>query len=207
MNIESPPSPSRNGTTHSTRGTRLAEVGSFAALALSVLALVTSAYQARLMQAQTELMQTQSRASVWPYVTIGKNEDAIAGRESFTWRVDNNGVGPAKIESVEVRLDGKAYRNWNDIFATLAPEQAFHAQTSSLNGIVLPPSLNRETTIEMVKPDSPERAKVFIAAQQRMAIEVCYCSVYDECWIARALKPSNEAVPRCETAGKVQFEQ
>lgn len=188
------------------RGLRIAEVGSFAAVALSVLALVTSAYQTRLMQAQTELMQTQSRASVWPYVTIGKNEDTIAGRESFVWRADNNGVGPARIQSVQVLLDGKPYRNWKELFAALGPGQEFHGQTSSLNGLVLPPSLNRETTIEMVKPDTPERAKVFLEAQQRMSIEVCYCSVYDECWVAKSLKLGNKPVPRCETAGKLQFE-
>jgi hypothetical protein len=189
------------------RGLRIAEIGSFAALALSVLALATSAYQTRLMQAQTELMQTQSRASVWPYLTIGKNEDTIAGRENFVWRVDNNGVGPAKIQSVQVLLDGKPYRSWKELFAALAPGQEFHGQTSSVNGLVLPPSLNRETTIEMVKPDSPERAKVFLSAQQRMSIEICYCSVYDECWIAHAInKPGNTPVPRCETAGKLQFD-
>ncbi|MBN8886307.1 MAG: hypothetical protein J0I77_11355 [Rudaea sp.] len=188
------------------RRIRASDIGSFAALALSVLALATGAYQTRLMQAQTELMQTQSRASVWPYVTVGKNEDAIAGHETFVWRVDNNGVGPAKIQSVEVKLDGKPYRNWKELFAVLAPEQEFHAQTSSLNGLVLPPSLNRETTIEMVKPDTAERAKVFLTAQQRISIEVCYCSVYDECWIAQSLKPGNTSVPRCERAGKLQFE-
>ncbi len=190
------------------RGVRLAEIGSFAALALSVLALASSAYQTRLMQAQTELMQKQSRASVWPYIQIGKNEDSNhPGHESFTWRVDNNGVGPAKIESVQVMLDGKPYRNWFELFVALAPDQQFHGQTSSLGGLVLPPNLNRETTIEMVKPDTPERAKVFIAAQERMTIEVCYCSVYDECWIAHSLVQGSEPVPRCETAGKLQFEQ
>ncbi len=184
----------------STRRSQIAQFSSVLALAISFLALAVGAYQ-------TRLMQEQARASVWPYVTIGKNEDAVPGREAFTWRADNNGVGPAKIQSVQVFLDDKPYRNWQDIFAQLAPGQEFHGGTSSLNGIVLPPSLNRETTIEMVKPDTPERAKVFQAAQQRIRIEVCYCSVYDECWIARALKPENEPVPRCETRDKLQFDQ
>ncbi|HEX7917152.1 hypothetical protein [Rudaea sp.] len=187
--------------------TRFSEIGSFAALAFSLLALVTSAYQTRLMQAQTELMQTQARASVWPYVTIGKNEDGIPGREAFTWRVDNNGVGPAKIESVRVLVDGQPYRNWAEVFAKIAPGQEFHGQTSSLNGIVLPPSTNRETVVEMVKPNTPERAKAFLTAAPRTTIEVCYCSVYDECWLVRSLQTDNKPVPRCETKGTVQFEQ
>jgi len=186
---------------------RFSEIGSFSALAFSLLALVTSVYQTRLMQVQTELMQTQARASVWPYVTIGKNEDGVPGREAFTWRVDNNGVGPAKIESVQVFVDGKPYRNWSEVFTQIAPGEEFHGRTSSLNGIVLPPSTNRETVVEMVTPDTPQRAKVFRAAAPRMAIEVCYCSVYDECWLVRSLQTDNKPVPRCETRGTVQFEQ
>lgn len=196
-----------NPSSTSKRGIRLAEIGSFAALALSVLALATSAYQTRLMQSQTELMQKQSRASVWPYVTIGTYEYRIPGHETFTWRVDNNGVGPAKIESVQVTLDGKPYRNWYELFAALAPGQQFHGQTSSLNGIVLPPNLNRETGIEMVKPDTTERAKAFLDAQSRLSVEICYCSVYEECWIVRSFQPGSTPVPRCETAGRLQFEQ
>jgi hypothetical protein len=182
------------------RRSQIAQFSGVLALAISFLALAVGAYQ-------TRLMQEQARASVWPYVTIGKNEDTTQGQESFTWRADNNGVGPAKIQSVQVFLDGTPYRNWHELFAKLAPEQEFHGATSSLNGIVLPASLNRETTIEMVKPNTPERAKVFQQAQERIRIEVCYCSVYDECWIAHSLKTTSETVARCDTGGKLQFEQ
>ncbi|MFT3789686.1 MAG: hypothetical protein QM741_01140 [Rudaea sp.] len=205
--MDTPSPPPASASDRTPRGSRLAEAGSLAALALSVLALATSAYQARLMQAQTELMQTQARASVWPYVTIGKNEYSAPGREAFSWRVDNNGVGPAKIESVRVLVDGQPYRNWTEVFAKIAPDQEFHGQTSSLNGIVLPPSTNRETTVEMVKPNTPERARAFQTATPRTTIEICYCSVYDECWLARSLQTENKPVPRCDTKDSVQFEQ
>lgn len=182
------------------RRSQIAQLSSVLALAISFLALALGAYQ-------TRLMQEQARASVWPYVTIGNNEDTTPDKESFTWRADNNGVGPAKIESVQVFLDGTPYRNWRELFAKLAPEQEFHGATTSLNGIVLPASLNRETTVEMVKPNTPERAKVFQQAEKRITIEVCYCSVYDECWIAHSLKATSETVSRCDKSGKLQFEQ
>jgi len=31
--------------------------------------------------------------------------------------------------------------------------------------------------------------------------------VYDECWIAHSLKTTSETVARCDTGGKLQFEQ
>jgi hypothetical protein len=200
----------RRDVQNASQRARATEIGSFSALIFSLLALVTAIYQTRLMQSQTELMQTQSRASVWPYVSIGENDTRTEGKEAFTWRVDNNGVGPAKINSVVVMLDDKPYKNWNDIFHTLLPEEkTFRSSQTSINGVVLPPSLNRETTIELIKLETPSFAKAFLTAQEkkRFQMEICYCSVYDECWTTRISSARATPVPRCETEGTVQFEQ
>jgi hypothetical protein len=186
----------------------IGDVASFVAVALSMLALVTSAYQSWLMRNQTQLMQVQSRASVWPSVSIGENDTHTPTEDMFAWRVDNNGVGPAKIESVVVSFDGKPYRNWQALSAMLVPDRPFHAAQSSVNGLVLPPSLNRETTVEMVKLSDPVLARAFHDAQLRFKIEICYCSVYDDCWVANINdRGERPMIDRCETAGTMQFEQ
>ena len=186
---------------------RFAQIGSFSALIYSILALCTSIYQTELMQSQTELMQKQSRASVWPSISLGENSTRVQGAESFSWRIDNNGVGPAKIQSMVVRLDGKAYATWEDIFKVLAPDKRFHGSQSSVNGTVLPPSLNRETTVERVKHTDPAIAPVFLDAMDRFQMEVCYCSVYADCWIVRLSDRDPQAVTACKDAGKDEFEQ
>lgn len=188
-------------------GLRFSQIGSLSALVFSVLALITSIYQTRLMQSQTELMQKQSRASVWPYITIGENSTHTIGKEAFSWRIDNNGVGPAKIKSLVVRVDGKAYTTWADALQALSPGKVLHGAQSSVNGTVLPPSLNRETTIEMIKLTEPDLARIFIDAQDRFAIEACYCSVYDECWVARLAEKNPAALAECSSAGKEEFTQ
>ena len=38
-------------------------------------------------------------------------------------------------------------------------------------------------------------------------MDICYCSVYDECWVAHWQKTRVDAVARCETEGLVQFEE
>jgi hypothetical protein len=209
-NDPSPESQLRRAVLKAARRARATEIGSFSAVIFSLLALVTAIYQTRLMQSQTELMQTQSRASVWPYVSIGENDTRTAGQEAFTWRVDNNGVGPAKINSVVVMLDGQPYKTWKDIFHVLLPdEKTFRSSQTSINGTVQPPSLNRETTVEMIKLDTPAFAKAFLDAMEkkRFQMEICYCSVYDECWTTRISSARAAPVPRCETEGTVQFDQ
>ncbi|MEP6939476.1 MAG: hypothetical protein ABI846_06900 [Rudaea sp.] len=188
-------------------GMRFTQIGSLSALIFSILALVTSVFQTRLMQSQTELMQKQSRASVWPSISVGENSTDRHGEEAFSWRIDNNGVGPAKIESAVVSLDGKPYATWKKLFAVLIPDKVFHASQSSVNGVVLPPSLNRDTMIEMVKVTEPELARAVLDGKSRFQIQVCYCSVYDECWIAKLSERSPQPVPRCESAGAAEFEE
>src|SRR4051794_12697015 len=78
----------------------IAEFNSIFALLVSVLALTLGVYQARLMNEQTRLMQGQARASVWPYISIGYSISDSGEKLGYTWEISNDGVGPARIQSV-----------------------------------------------------------------------------------------------------------
>ena len=185
---------------------RFAELGSVVALATSFFALSLSAYQARLMNEQTRLMQSQSRASVWPYVAIGYRINDEGESRGYTWQISNDGVGPARIESVTMTLDGKPVRHWRELFHALFGDAGVPATYSQVYGRVLPPSTNRETTIDALHLLDMAQAKAFFAAQDRIDMTICYCSVYDDCWIARKQDPNVQPTARCERSG-AQFEE
>jgi hypothetical protein len=184
----------------------VAEISSLFALAVSFLALGLGIWQARLMSEQTRLMQQQARAGVWPYLSIGYALVADGDKRGYTWRIDNDGVGPARIESVTLTLDGKPLEHWKDVFRALYGDAPVQATYSQIYGKVLPPSTNRETTIEAVHLSDPAQAKTFFDAQSRIEMSICYCSVYDDCWIARRQSPVQEPVARCDATGTKQFE-
>ena len=186
--------------TASARQSSTAQLSSIVALAVSVLALATGAYQTRLMQAQ-------ARASVWPIVSLGLSYFGNRDNGGFTWEVENNGVGPALIKSVTLSLDGKSMRNWDEVFQALFGHGRENATVSSINGNVLPPSTNRETTIAAIRTTQPDEAKALFEAKDRFKMSVCYCSVYDECWEAQWLKRDVTPVTQCSVANTVQFEQ
>ena len=121
-------------------------------------------------------------------------------------QIDNDGVGPARIESVTMTVDGKPVRNWKDVFRALYGDAKVDATYSQVYGKVLPPNTNRETTIEAVHLFDPEQARAFFAARDRFDMAICYCSVYDDCWISRRQNPEVTRVDRCERSGE-QFEQ
>jgi hypothetical protein len=123
----SEPSPPRGKRA---RRALVAEISSLFALAVSFLALALGIWQARLMSEQTRLMQQQARAGVWPYLSIGYALVADGDKRGYTWRIDNDGVGPARIESVTLTLDGKPLEHWKDVFGALygdAPLQRLSA--------------------------------------------------------------------------------
>jgi hypothetical protein len=177
------------------------------ALAASFLALSIGAYQARIMNVQTQLMQKQARAAVWPYVSIGYSISDQGEKLGYTWEIDNDGVGPARIESVTMSLDGKPMHSWDEVFRAIFGNAAVPATYTQFDGKVIAPNTNRETTIDAMRILTLEQAKVFYKAQDRFKMAICYCSVYDECWIANRQESQVQPVDRCDTAGTVQFEE
>jgi hypothetical protein len=177
----------------------ISDLGSALALAVSVFALALGAYQ-------TRLMQSQARASVWPYLSIGYSYSNNIDRNAFVWTVNNNGVGPARVESVVLRLDGKAMKRWADVFAALGVANEPSSAMSSIGGEVIPPNTNRETTIAPITLNERNAAALFKGAEHRFAMDICYCSVYDECWIAHWQQSRAEAVDRCPATGADEFQ-
>ncbi|HVT33523.1 MAG TPA: hypothetical protein VHE32_12795 [Rhodanobacteraceae bacterium] len=183
------------------RGLSLSDAGSAIALVVSVSALALGAYQ-------TRLMQEQARAGVWPYLSIGYTYSSNVDKDAFIWTVNNNGVGPAKVESVEVSLDGKPVRDWKETLALLgSTDPSPSIATSSIGGEVIPPNTNRETTVAPIRVNDRAIAKLFKDAEHRFGMDICYCSVYDDCWIAHWQKPAADPVERCENPGDAGFRQ
>jgi hypothetical protein len=169
---------------------RVAEWGSVVAIGLSALALAIGVYQTRLMQAQ-------ARAGVWPYVKIGASYLTRGDNPGFEFHVENNGVGPALVKSVQVSLDDKPLRSWVDAFPVLLGHGESFAKFEGLAGAVIPPSTNRETAIVAIRINDLQQAEKFFDARGRFKVEICYCSVYDECWKAHLLVPKVDEVSAC----------
>jgi hypothetical protein len=177
----------------------LPNLTSMLALAVSIFALAIGAWQ-------TRLMQSQARASVWPHLSIGYTYNTNVDENGFIWSIDNNGVGPARIERIAVTLDGKPMKTWKDVLLALGFHGEMRVSTTSFSGDVIPPSLNRETAIAAIRINTADAAATFKAAVPRFTMDICYCSVYDDCWVAHWQSPKVESVARCEAAEASAFE-
>ncbi len=118
--------------------------------------------------------------------------------------MENAGIGPARITGMRVDLDGTAYSSWAAVLAAVqGPDTTLSYDTigaNDMNGKVL--SAGAETTI--LRLPWTEETRTLLPAFQRLQITLCYCSVFDQCWISRLGAATQEAA--CAIPETEQFE-
>jgi hypothetical protein len=161
---------------------------------IGVLALAVSAYTAR-------VQRQQLRAQVWPNVRVSYSDVELAHY------VTNAGTGPARISAVRVTFDGAQVKDWSEVRkkAGFAREEVLIR--SAISSAVLSPGTKRD----IIKAGDDERSQnkfreLLPGGKHKITIEVCYCSVLDECWTAGI--DAVESVPRdCPIAASERFEE
>jgi hypothetical protein len=183
------------------RGLRFDLVIAVCALLISTLATGASWWQARVLQAQTRVLQEQLGAQVWPYVSVSE------GYNHDTAEIDiaNDGLGPAVLRSAIVFVNGTPRSNFVDLMhAILGPHiiaRAPHGEKMNISvndvsvGTVLRPS--ESTTILALT--SKTYAKKFIAAFPRTSFRVCYCAIIPgKCWLSDSASTRDpQPMPAC----------
>ena len=149
-------------------------VAAIIASLVGFLALLVAGYTAYIARYTANVQLKQVQAQVWPYLIVGNNDLT----QSLV--VDNKGMGPAIVRSVQVRIGGKPQQNWNQVLATLALPQHHFAQTT-VNQYVLSPG---EQLQAIRFPDKELWQKFHDAALNRLSMDICYCSTLGECWLS-----------------------
>lgn len=147
-----------------------------------IIALVHSRTLERMADANAKLVEANS----WPFLAYTTSNTTSEG-QVIEIGFANQGVGPAKVESVELRWNGKTYPDaigflgaccgykyapWSTGLTTSIPTGVYRAG-------------DREVLFSL--PDKPVNAaawnKLNLARISRsLSVFVCYCSVFDECW-------------------------
>lgn len=150
------------------------------ALLLSVCGLFISIYEA-------SLVRRQQRASAWPHLEVAPS---LGDGRVKLW-IRNTGVGPARIHAAALTYDGETLPGWDALLRELS-EDAGRIPTyrSQVSGRVFPADSQGEAFFA-VEPESGEAARELVPILRReietgrLDVEVCYCSVFEDCWIAR----------------------
>ena len=134
---------------------------------------------------ETSLMRSEQRAAVVPILELGRSYNVSAtdpSRNRLSFLAQNVGIGPARVIDFRVTVDGELFTTWEAaIRAVTDAESSISYAMSTINGRTIPP----DKTIEMFKLSDLEYLDAILVNFERVDVEACYCSVFDECWTTK----------------------
>jgi hypothetical protein len=166
---------------------------------LAVVGIFTGAIALYAALNEADAVRKQQQAAVWPHIRVSDISFGRPGEEKFMLIVGNRGIGPARIKSVAVTVDGEPQTNWRDIVRMVAEEERFGISSGPVAGMVLAPNEDVTAISVEVPHASKKTTEAFrdLVRSRRAKMLVCYCSVFDECWNLDAPAGKTDAVAAC----------
>jgi hypothetical protein len=153
-------------------------VTSLAAIAVSVIALFVAWDQANVMPAQ-------QHAEVWPALPIESRLDTAEAKWSKDLKVTNDGIGPAIVESVTAAKEETTLTTWEDLAQFISPEVETGLFTGYSQREILAPgesALLARPSWDNPSDEEKTIIREFLSRFWTMDLNICFCSVYDQCW-------------------------
>jgi hypothetical protein len=187
-------------------------------LVISGCALLISAISIFMAYHTGQTMEKLVHANSWPFLELGSS-NRLEGRKVVAFEIENAGIGPARIHDFDFLVDGKTVdknnRSWSlstmleaccakELAVDLAKVKGNWAAvrgddfTSTILHTFLAPG---KKAMPLAWPETEVNATLWEAFNQarfgRITMRVCYCSVFDECWIAEIGKFPPKPVDSC----------
>jgi hypothetical protein len=162
-------------------------VASVCAMVVSVASLYLAIHHGHVMQEMAEANSRMVTATSWPRVSYSTSNVDDSGQPSMVrFSLTNKGIGPARLEGMQVDFDGKPVKSVRDLVAACcsagSDSPGLVWRLSSANGEILRPG-EEKNFLYIKKPDDAALWARVNQAQAKVAVKVCYCSVFDECWV------------------------
>ena len=118
--------------------------------------------------------------------------DYTGGMRVASLNVTNSGVGPAKVETLEVFWNDRPVRTARELLqacCTTSEDASLFSRpgwlgTSDLQGTMLRAGEVSRLFVIPREGDTAALAARFNAAYPKLKMRACYCSVFDECWLS-----------------------
>jgi hypothetical protein len=154
-------------------------------------------------------------ANSWPFLTYGTDNQDAEGQRRIALKIDNAGVGPARIETFELWWQGQPVASADELLRRCCmpdgqpPINSITARSMDMGVGIIAPSVMRAggeqsfLTLGFTDANAAIWHRLDVA-RLRITMRACYCSVFDECWETNLWQTSTREVRSCP-AVKVPF--
>lgn len=167
------------------------------ALAVSAISLVIAIHHGHTMQKMAEENARLVQANSWPLLQFNTGNANDQGEPEITLKIENAGVGPAKLVSLEIFQGDKRIRTPRDLVQALDP--ATTRPMLSL-GLTMPTVIragDSQLLIGLKRQGQETFWDKLNTARFELKFRACYCSVFDECWVSDLATVSPQHVDHC----------
>ena len=167
------------------------------ALLISVVSLVIGIHHGRTMQEMAQANARLVQANSWPLLQFTTGNANDKGEPEITLKVENAGVGPAKLVSLEIFQGEHVIRTPRDLIAALDDT---HPRPNLSLGMTLPMVVRAgtDTLIVGMRREGNEALWDKLNKERfKLRFRACYCSVFDECWVSDLSTVSPQSVGNC----------
>lgn len=119
------------------------------------------------------LQRSQVEAQTWPFLQLWHSNG------DFSYSLSNRGVGPARIVDAKVWVDDTQVGNFDEAFKKLSGRAPVDLKLSFFSRRVL--AANED--VQMIQFKDQADYDVFQANGKRLAFQICYCSVLNDCYL------------------------
>jgi hypothetical protein len=175
------------------------------AVCISLMSLFLAIQHGRVMEKMVE-------ANTWPFVMAYFSTSNPDATPHVSLHVANKGVGPAKIESLEVFYDDVPQPGDHALLRSMLKSDDPNRRVQLLRSDIVNSVMAAGDDIKIVDLNaqnySPEETQLMQSSVSKLGFRVCYCSVFDECSVldTRKTPPRPVAVKACSVPA-VPFQQ
>ena len=154
---------------------------------------------------ESAAVRQQTAAAVWPFVQLAIDDFDTGAEAGFSIGFTNAGVGPAKVGDVLVSIGGKPAPDWRTFIGFVGGDADAMVSRNWISDRVLRP----DETVELIATMDVPLARRLITAIREPGnyIVFCYCSIFDDCWLADSRKnlQAPEPVEMCPDYGDATY--
>ena len=148
---------------------------------------------------QADATRKMQMSETWPYISYGTSNAQPDGTKEISMVLGNNGVGPARLEAMQLIYKGKPMRTPREFLRECcAGDTRFDFMSSPVEGVLRPGE--RTEFIRLVRTDA--NAVIWDKLNDerwKATIRSCYCSIFDDCWVYDSSTKKPEPVKVCPT--------
>lgn len=155
---------------------------------------------------QADATRKIQQSETWPFVSFGTGNATPEGLPEITLSLTNDGVGPAKLQAMELVYAGKSMPTAREFLRQCcAGEEKLTFMSEPVSGVLRPGQQRNFIRLRKAEKNAAIWDRLD-SERWKVRVRSCYCSIFDDCWISDSRDATPRAVEVCP-ADWVQFEE